>query len=145
MMSDMSLVDKKAAAAAIDNLILIVHHDWAVPRGWWTDLKTGENLSCDYPAGERPTGSKSIGDQISLIHSEISESYEGHRKNKMDEHCPEFTNFEIELADAMIRILDTAGGLKLRLAQAFAAKMAYNHARPDHSHEARKAVDGKKT
>lgn len=127
----------------IDDLVLFVHTDWAVPCGWWTDLKTGEDLTCDYPAGERPTGSKAVGDQISLIHSEISESYEGHRKNKMDEHCPEFTNFEIELADAMIRILDMAGGLKLRLAEAFKAKMEYNASRADHKPENRRKEGGK--
>ena len=130
---------------AIHALIGIVHYQWAVPRGWWTDLKTGEDLGCDYPSGERPKGSKSVGDQISLIHSEVSEAYEGHRKNKQDKDCPGFTNFEIELADAMIRILDTAGGLNLRLAEAFESKMEFNRTREDHKPENRMKDDGKKT
>lgn len=129
----------------IEDLIQVVHHDWAVPCGWWNDLKTGEPLGCNYPAGERPKGSKAVGEQIALIHSEISEAYEGHRKNKMDEHCPSHTNFEIELADALIRILDTAGGLQLDLAGAFATKMAYNRRRADHKPENRAKEDGKKT
>ena len=127
----------------IDDLIRFVHTDWASPCGWWNDLKTGEDLTCDYPAGGRPTGSKAIGDQISLIHAEISEAYEGHRKNKQDDHCPEFSNFEIELADAMIRILDTAGGLNLRLSEAFKAKMEYNASRADHKPENRRKEGGK--
>lgn len=137
--------DSKLTESCIGELVRIVHHDWAVPCGWWNDLKTGESLGCNYPAGERPTGSKAVGDQISLIHSEISEAYEGHRKNKPDEHCPEFTNFEIELADAMIRILDTAGGLNLRLGAAFAAKMKYNAVRADHKPENRIKDGGKST
>lgn len=129
----------------INSLINTVHKKWAKPLGWWNDLVTKESLCCNYPAGERPTGSKSVGDQISLIHSEISEAYEGHRKNKVDDHCPEFTNFEIELADALIRILDTAGGLKLRLGQAFEAKMVYNRMRADHKPENRIKEGGKST
>ena len=146
-MSGMNREDLEGTAIehCVESLVTEVHHKWAAPRGWWNNLFTGEFLGCNYPAGERPTGSKAVGDQIALIHSEISEAYEGHRKNKMDEHCPEFTSFEVELADAMIRILDAAGGLNLRLAEAFAAKMVYNHARPDHRPENRRKADGKKT
>lgn len=129
----------------ISNLIFAVHHNWAVPKGWWTDLETGKDLSVDYPAGEIPSGSKSIGNQIALIHSEISEAYEGYRRNKMDDHCPQFTSLEVELTDALIRICDMAGGLNLRLAEAFEAKMEFNQSRPDHEPSARKAEGGKKT
>lgn len=129
----------------IEALVQVVHHDWAVPCGWWNDLQTNESLRCDYPGGERPKGSKNVGDQLMLIASEIGEAYEGHRKNKMDEHCPAYTNFEIELADALIRILDTAGGLNLDLGGAFLAKMQYNRRRADHKPENRRAEDGKKS
>lgn len=47
-----------------------------------------------------------------------------------DEHCPEFINFEIELADVIIRVMDLSGGMNLRVAEAVAAKMAYNRTRP---------------
>lgn len=129
----------------IDALVQTVHYDWAVPCGWWTDLVTGDSLRCDYPRGERPVGAKAVGEQVSLIHSELSEAYEGHRKDRQDDHCPEFTNFEVELADALIRILDTAGGLHLRLAAAFEAKMAYNRKRADHKLEHRRQDGGKKS
>lgn len=69
-------------------------------------------------------------EKIALIHSELSEALEGLRKVKMDEHCPEFSSEEVEMADALIRILDYAGGFNLRLAEAFEAKLAYNATRP---------------
>lgn len=72
-------------------------------------------------------------EKIALMHSELSEALEGIRKDKMDEHCPEFTSEEVELADALIRILDYAGGFKLRLGEAVLAKLAYNRSRP-HKH-----------
>jgi hypothetical protein len=117
---------------------------WSHGRGWWSDLETGEYLGCNYPAGERPKGSKAVGDQVALIHTEVSEAYEGYRKDKPDEHCPEFMALEVELADALIRIADMAYGMKLRLPQAVAAKMKYNQTRADHSKKARQAEGGKK-
>ena len=47
-----------------------------------------------------------------------------------DDHCPEFTNFEIELADVIVRIMDLSGGMGLRVAEALVAKMAYIRTRP---------------
>lgn len=51
---------------------------------------------------------------------------------------------EVELADAVIRIFDTAGGLGLDLPGALAEKLAYNARRQDHKPDARKAEGGKK-
>ena len=127
---------------AIEHLVSTVH-DWAVRTGWWADLETGESLTADYPAGEKPTGAKSIGNIVALLHSEVSEAFEGDRKNLQDEHIPEFTSFEVELADLLIRLLDTAGGLNLRLVDAFLHKMAYNAQRADHKIDNRKAEGGK--
>lgn len=69
------------------------------------------------------------GEMIALIHSEASELLEAVRKPKQDEHCPEFTSEEIELADIVIRVMDYAGGHKLRLGHAIIAKMKYNEGR----------------
>lgn len=68
--------------------------------------------------------------KIALIHSELGEMTEGVRKPHADEHCPEFTSEEVELADAVIRILDYAGAFDLRLAEAVLAKMEFNASRP---------------
>ena len=68
---------------------------------------------------------------LCLIHSEISEALEALRKgNPKDEHCPAYSSLEVELADAVIRIMDYAGMRGLDVAGAIRAKMDYNKTRP---------------
>jgi hypothetical protein len=57
---------------------------------------------------------------------------EGARKGLMDDKLPARTMLEVELADAVIRIFDMAGGLHLDLGGAIAEKLAYNAQRADH-------------
>lgn len=106
-------------------------HGLAVDAGWWTDLVTGERKQ------------RNVGELLCLIHSEISEAMEGHRKNLADDKLPHRLMIEVELADAIIRIGDLAGYLGLDVAGAVAEKMAFNTRRPDHKIEARKADGGK--
>lgn len=70
------------------------------------------------------------GEMIALMHSELSECLEGIRKNTMDDHIPEFSSEEAELADTMIRIMDYDAGFKLRVMEALLAKLLYNKSRP---------------
>lgn len=98
---------------------------------WWQDLHTGQPIK------------RNVGELLMLVVSEIAEGMEGHRKGLMDDKLPLRPMLEVELADALIRILDIAGGLELDLAGAFIEKMAYNATRVDHTHAARKAIGGK--
>lgn len=99
---------------------------------WWVDPVTRQPIQ------------RNVGEMLMLTVSELAEGMEGHRKSKMDDHLPHRPMLEVELADAMIRILDMAAGLKLDLAGAFAEKMAYNAQRVDHTFAARAAAGGKK-
>ncbi len=130
-MSGKFTVSRPAVAGAVQALVNNCH-GLAVSAGWWHDLHTGEKLE------------RNVGEMLCLTHSEISEAMEAHRKNAMDDHLPERNGMEVELADALIRICDIAGGLGLDLAGAVADKLAYNATRADHKRENRLAAGGKK-
>ena len=104
-------------------------HGASSRAGWWknTDIKDRHVV----PA------------KLCLIHSEVSEAMEGHRKSLMDDKLPHRPMVEVELADAAIRIFDLAGALGLDLGGAIAEKIAYNADRADHKPEARAAAGGK--
>lgn len=126
--------------AAVSVIVNVCHHA-AHKAGWWTDLKSGEDKRCFYVPG-RPTP-VNVGEKLMLCVSELAEAMEGARKGLMDDHLPNRTMLEVELADAVIRIADLAGGLGLDLAGAVVDKLAYNARRVDHTIEARQAAGGK--
>lgn len=72
-----------------------------------------------------------VGEKIALMHSELSEALEYLRKdNGPSDHIPEFSGAEEEFADCIIRIMNTAQRLRLRVAEAMIAKQAFNAGRP---------------
>lgn len=77
--------------------------------------------------------------KIALIHEEISEALKDFREGRMVlqyadvEHGLKPEGFPIELADAMIRIMDLAERHEIDLGQMIKIKMAYNETRP-HMH-----------
>lgn len=111
-----------------NNVLTEACHDAASKAGWWDAEPVGPWV----PA------------KLMLIVSEIAEAMEGDRKGLMDDKLPHRKAIEVELADALIRIYDLAGYLKLDMGGAFAEKMAYNASRADHKPEARAAAGGKK-
>lgn len=109
-------------------------HGLAAKSGWWNDKQTGERLKPEQI---------NVAEKLCLIHSEVSEAMEGHRKNLMDDKLPHRKMLEVELADALIRIHDLAGFLGLDLAGATIEKLAFNQQRPDHKMENRLKEGGK--
>ena len=86
-------------------------HRNAVAHGWW------ETDRC-------------YGELIALVHSELSEALESFREdNPPDKHLPQFDGAVVELADAVIRIMDMAEAHGWPLAEAICAKHEYNKTR----------------
>lgn len=134
-----NLVVPKDQNVSINQLTDLVH-EINVKAGWWTDIKTGESL--ESKQGEQPK--RNVPEMLCLVHSEVSEAMEGFRKNLMDDKLPHRQMLEVELADAVIRILDMCGGLGLDLEGAIFEKLAYNAQRADHKIENRLKENGKK-
>lgn len=106
-------------------------HALAREKGWWTDPETGAEVDAE----------KRIPEAIALVHSELSEALEEYRRGTLATYYaatgkPE--GFAVELADAVIRILDLSGALGLDLEAAIAEKHAFNRTRP-YRHGGRRA------
>lgn len=99
---------------------------------WWRNPLSGNRIE------------RNFGELMMLAVSELAEALEGDRKDLMDDKLPHRKMAEVEIADCIIRLFDTAEGLGMDLAGAFEEKMAYNATREDHTHEARLKANGKK-
>lgn len=90
-------------------------HETAISKGWYAEPRT-------------------FGDLIALVHSELSEALEAFRETGKVEWTvstagkPE--GAAIELADAVIRILDMAEHYGIDLQKMLWMKMEYNRTRP---------------
>lgn len=98
----------------VQNLVWTNAHD----HGWWEE-------------------DRSIGDLIALVHTELSEAFEEFRNGRApDEVYYNLENpdkpegFGVELADAVIRIMDIAEQEKIDLAALIMLKHEYNKSRP---------------
>lgn len=122
-----------AAAALAADALRDICHGAAVAAGWWNP--SDPNTSKANPLH--------FASKLCLIHSEISEAMEGDRKNAMDDKLPHRPAREVELADAVIRIFDLAGGYGLDIGGAIMEKLQFNARRADHTPEVRAAAGGK--
>lgn len=96
------MIDGNTVAA----LCASVHAD-NVAAGWWTDLDTGASL----------IGKRNVGELLMLVVTELSEADLGLCQHLPDDKLPHRRMFEVELADAAIRIFDIGGGLRLPLGE----------------------------
>ena len=119
-----------AAVAQLRHLQFL-QHAYCVNAGWYDNPHTGRRVD------------RNVGEMLALIHSEVSEALEGHRRCKFDEHLPHRAAIEVELADVLLRVLDLAGYLRLDLGAALVEKWAYNTKRIDHMHSQRTDAGGK--
>lgn len=122
-------------------------HGLSNEAGWWVDRETGIDLkeAVNNPPDKihNLIGKLVVVQKLCLSHSEVSEAMEGHRKNLMDDKLPHRKMIEVELADAVIRIMDLAGAMNLDLGGALVEKLVFNTQRPDHKPENRAADGGK--
>lgn len=116
-------------AAILNGFAQLVHN---ANKKWWHDLETGAPIA------------RNVGELLMLVTSELAEAMEGHRKSLQDDKLPHRSMFEVEIADAIVRLFDLAAGMGLDLGGAFEEKMQFNATRHDHSIEGRKAAGGKK-
>jgi hypothetical protein len=107
-------------------------HETANDAGWYNDPATGKPVD------------RNVGEVIALMHSELSEALEAYRRDLMDDKLPHRPGIEVEFADCIIRILDTAAALGLDVAGAVIEKNRFNKQRADHKAAARNAIGGKK-
>lgn len=99
------------------NALVRDSHNQMVKSGFWSNDNPNNNVGtkCALAAGEL-----------------CGEFLEKWRKADFspDEHCPEFTNQTIEIADTILRLFDIAGHLRMPLGEAIIAKMQFNSTRP---------------
>ena len=123
-------------------------HSASYKAGWWHvlgfDVREFVRASHAESKLDRYFAGALVAQKICLSHSELSEAMEGHRKGLKDDKLPHRSMLEVELADAIIRILDIAESENLDVIGAIIEKVAYNRKRADHQPGARAEAHGKK-
>ncbi len=127
-----NLSDLEADALIGIRAMQVLAHQTANNAGWYRDPMTGVTIR------------RNFGEVVALMHSELSEALEHDRKQTMDDKLPHRNGVEVEFADCIIRILDTAAALGLDVAGALIEKNRFNRMRADHKLAARAEQGGKR-
>ena len=90
-------------------------------KGFWED----RDKILGTPQGAALVEIASLG----LATMEIGEAMAGARKPQQDSHLPYYMSLEVEIADAIIYLLDLAAARNLRVVDAMLAKADYNRSR----------------
>lgn len=118
-MSNMDIVGEAVGKRLYMNVLSELVHTNALNKGFWS--------MCD-----------NIPEKIMLVVTELGEAVEALRKNKRCKINPDMAfseeefetfvkdTFEDEIADAIIRLLDLCGYLKIPIHQHIEGKMTYN-------------------
>ncbi len=126
------MTDEEVVAYNGLNFAQHLAHQTASDAGWYRDSATGKPVE------------RNFGEVVALMHSELSEALEADRKGLMDDKLPHRDGREVDFADCILRILDTAAALGLDVPGALIEKNRFNRHRPDHKLENRAATGGKK-
>lgn len=123
------------------NLIADEIHNIAKTKGWWADATDPDSDIFTTSQEHLDLDRCLIAEKLLMIHSEISEATEELREAESfydlsavdfmdpDDSCKP-TGFAVELADAIIRLLDLSAFLGIDIEEALAEKIAFNRSRP---------------
>jgi len=134
--------DENSTSQAI-NRIALETYKTSAGKGWHDDLLCKNPQETFFE--DKDVDVERVAAKVALIHSEVSEALEELRVGRLSLFYDEFDQrpvpkpegFVVEMADAMIRILDTCQALGLDIGEAVAMKMRYNETRP-HRHGGKK-------
>lgn len=89
-------------------------------------------VAADHGFHENDSRPGRFGEFIANLHGEVSELWEAHRKGHLNDPCDkpvDLTCAGEELADIIIRALDTAATIGVDIGEAIRVKSAYNETR----------------